>query len=143
MHHRSTPQNTFDIKVEGNRGGFIYITYPAMSYWASEGEATTFSTGVPARQEGVGEGEKEGENKGKGKIRGRGGLGGQRPYGSVMPGFLGEDVLPRVGMLAGGRSLEGGMPNKGSNLVQEGSETEAPQDNSGGAMDETRGPGGG
>ena len=28
LHYRSTPQNTFELKVGNHRGGFIYMTYP-------------------------------------------------------------------------------------------------------------------
>ena len=48
LHHRSVPQNSFEIKVENNRGGYTYITYPTANLpMGGSGTGVSLSTANP------------------------------------------------------------------------------------------------
>ena len=57
MRHKSVPQNTFEIKVENNRGGYTYIRYPiAVAHMGGMGTGVVLSTSNPAdNQSRIGE----------------------------------------------------------------------------------------
>ena len=50
LHHKSTPLNTFEIKIENGRGGFTYIQYPVeVQQKGGLGTSTPLSTSNPGK----------------------------------------------------------------------------------------------
>ena len=59
LHHRSVPQNAFELKIESNRAGYIYITYPV-----AVGPAHVQEEGVSHLERSQGQGRRKGGRKG-------------------------------------------------------------------------------